>query len=68
MKAEIGSCRASESHARARTAAGRSMDPWGHTHCCDYEPVEGTRVLCNPQDYVPSDLNEEFNPYLVVEV
>ncbi len=41
----------------------------GHTHCsCDYEPVEGTRVLCNPRGYGPSDLNEEFNQYLVVDV
>lgn len=47
------------------------VDLWvhGHTHCsCDYEPVEGTRVLCNPRGYGPSDLNEEFNQYLVVEV
>jgi predicted phosphodiesterase len=46
------------------------VDLWihGHTHCsCDYE-VEGTRVVCNPRGYGPSDLNEEFNQYLVVEV
>lgn len=46
------------------------VDLWihGHTHCtCDYE-VEGTRVLCNPRGYGPSDLNEQFNQYLVVEV
>lgn len=41
----------------------------GHTHCsCDYEPIEGTRVLCNPRGYGPADLNEQFNQYLVVEV
>ncbi len=40
----------------------------GHTHCsCDYE-VEGTRVVCNPRGYGPSDLNEEFKPDLVIEV
>jgi predicted phosphodiesterase len=47
------------------------VDLWihGHTHnSCDYEPVEGTRVVCNPRGYGPSDLNEEFNQYLVVEV
>jgi predicted phosphodiesterase len=41
----------------------------GHTHCsCDYEPVEGTRVLCNPRGYGPSDLNDEFKPNWVIEV
>jgi hypothetical protein len=41
----------------------------GHTHCsCDYEPVEGTRVVCNPRGYGPGDLNEQFNQYLVVEL
>jgi predicted phosphodiesterase len=47
------------------------VDLWihGHTHCsCDYEPIEGTRGVCNPRGYGPSDLNEEFNQYLVVEV
>jgi predicted phosphodiesterase len=47
------------------------VDLWihGHTHCsCDYEPVEGTRVLCNPRGYGPSDLNDQFNQYLVVEI
>ncbi len=47
------------------------VDLWihGHTHCsCDYEPVEGTRVVCNPRGYGPSDLNEEFNEYLVVDI
>lgn len=44
-------------------------DLWIHTHCsCDYEPVEGTRVVCNPRGYGPSDLNEEFNQDLVVQV
>jgi hypothetical protein len=47
------------------------VDLWvhGHTHCsCDYITEEGTRVLCNPRGYGPSDLNEEFNQYLVVEL
>ena len=47
------------------------VDMWihGHTHCsCDYATEDGTRVLCNPRGYGPSDLNEEFNQYLVVEV
>ncbi len=47
------------------------VDLWihGHTHCsCDYEPVDGTRVLCNPRGYGPADLNDQFNQYMVVEV
>lgn len=41
----------------------------GHTHCsCDYEPVEGTRVVCNPRGYGPSELNTQFDPCLVVEI
>ena len=47
------------------------VDLWihGHTHCsCDYMPVEGTRVVCNPRGYGPADLNEQFNPYLVIDV
>ncbi len=41
----------------------------GHTHCsCDYMPVAGTRVICNPRGYGPGDLNPEFNPYLTVEI
>src|SRR5690606_28108190 len=47
------------------------VDLWvhGHTHCsCDYTTEEGTRVLCNPRGYGPSDLNKEFNERLVVEV
>src|SRR5690606_3094680 len=40
----------------------------GHTHCsCDYV-VEGTRVVCNPRGYGTSDLNEGFNPQLVIDV
>lgn len=47
------------------------VDLWvhGHTHCsCDYTTEEGTRVLCNPRGYGPSDLNAQFNQYLVVDV
>jgi len=41
----------------------------GHTHCsCDYEPVKGTRVLCNPRGYGPSELNRQFHQRLVVEL
>lgn len=41
----------------------------GHTHCsCNYVPVEGTRVVCNPRGYGPSELNTQFDPRLVVEV
>jgi predicted phosphodiesterase len=41
----------------------------GHTHCsCDFEPVEGTRVLCNPRGYGPSDLNKEFDERLIAVV
>ncbi len=40
----------------------------GHTHdSWDYD-VYGTRVVCNPRGYSPSDLNEGFVPDLVVEV
>lgn len=45
------------------------VDLWihGHTHCsCDYEPVPGTRVLCNPRGYAPSELNAGFDPRLLV--
>lgn len=47
------------------------VDLWihGHTHCsCDYSPVEGTRVVCNPRGYGPSDLNPKFDPRFVVEI
>lgn len=47
------------------------VDLWvhGHTHCsCDYEPVEGTRVICNPRGYGPSDLNPRFDPCLIVNI
>lgn len=47
------------------------VDVWihGHTHCsCDYTIDAGTRVVCNPRGYGPSDLNKRFNQYLVVEV
>lgn len=46
------------------------VDLWihGHTHCsCDYE-VDGTRVICNPRGYGPTDLNPSFKPALVVEI
>ena len=45
------------------------VDVWihGHTHCsCDYE-VGGTRVLCNPRGYGPSELNHRFDARLVVD-
>ena len=39
----------------------------GHTHCSfDYD-TGGTRVVCNPRGYGPSDLNPEFDPVLTVE-
>ncbi|HQX79928.1 MAG TPA: metallophosphoesterase [Steroidobacteraceae bacterium] len=41
----------------------------GHTHCsCDYEPAKGTRVLCNPRGYGPSELNARFDQRLTVEI
>jgi predicted phosphodiesterase len=41
----------------------------GHTHCsCDYEPVRGTRVLCNPRGYGPSQLNDRFDQRLVIRI
>lgn len=40
----------------------------GHTHdSLDYE-LYGTRVVCNPRGYAGKELNEEFNPGLVLEV
>jgi Icc-related predicted phosphoesterase len=40
----------------------------GHTHDnFDYD-VYGTRVVCNPRGYAGEDLNEDFNPSLVLEV
>jgi predicted phosphodiesterase len=40
----------------------------GHTHeSMDYV-TEGTRVVCNPRGYLPSDPNKSFNPSLVVDV
>jgi len=47
------------------------VDLWihGHTHCsCDYEPVPGSRVLCNPRGYGPSDLNDRFDQHLVAKL
>ncbi len=40
----------------------------GHTHdSFDYD-IYGTRVVCNPRGYAGEDLNDDFNPELVVEV
>ena len=49
---------------------GPGVAAWihGHTHnSLDYE-LHGTRVLCNPRGYAPSDLNPEFNPRAVLEL
>ncbi|HEV2271410.1 MAG TPA: metallophosphoesterase [Steroidobacteraceae bacterium] len=40
----------------------------GHTHdSCDYVE-EGTRIVCNPRGYGPSELNAAFDPMLTIEV
>lgn len=40
----------------------------GHTHnSSDYE-LNGTRVVCNPRGYLPSEPNPTFQPDLVIEV
>jgi len=40
----------------------------GHTHeSCDYVE-EGTRVVCNPRGYGPSELNATFDPILTIEI
>ncbi len=40
----------------------------GHTHeSCDYIE-EGTRVICNPRGYGPSELNAEFDPILTIGI
>jgi len=40
----------------------------GHTHESFDYTVNGTRVVCNPRGYVSYELNESFNPSLVVEI
>lgn len=40
----------------------------GHTHdSADYQ-LSGTRVVCNPRGYAPSQINPNFNPNLVIEI
>lgn len=40
----------------------------GHTHeSCDYLE-QGTRVVCNPRGYGPSELNAAFDPVMTIEV
>lgn len=40
----------------------------GHTHdSFDYD-LYGTRVVCNPRGYAPSELNPGFSPELLIEV
>lgn len=49
---------------------GEHVKLWvhGHTHdSFDYQ-MHGTRVVCNPRGYAGQDLNDDFNPALVVEV
>jgi predicted phosphodiesterase len=46
------------------------VDLWihGHTHSsCDYT-VAGTRVVCNPRGYYPYELNQDFDPKLLINV
>jgi len=46
------------------------VDLWihGHTHCSMDYVVSGTRVICNPRGYAPTDLNKEFDPALMIDV
>ncbi len=40
----------------------------GHTHdSLDYF-IGNTRIVCNPRGYYPNDLNNKFNPELVIEI
>lgn len=49
---------------------GESVALWihGHTHYSVSYELHGTRVVCNPRGYAPTELNEDFDPALVVEV
>jgi Icc-related predicted phosphoesterase len=40
----------------------------GHVHDTHDYVVGGTRVICNPRGYLPSEPNSNFDPTLVVEV
>lgn len=40
----------------------------GHMHNSSDYMVGDTRIICNPRGYTPDDLNDEFFPYLTVEI
>lgn len=40
----------------------------GHTHESFDYLVNGTRVMCNPRGYAPTELNPAFDPGLTVDV
>jgi len=49
---------------------GPSLALWlhGHVHrTADYN-VNGTRVMCNPRGYFPTDLVEGFRPNQVIDL
>lgn len=41
---------------------------YGHTHKSAQYQVGETKLICNPRGYYPSELNEEFDPNLIIEV
>jgi Icc-related predicted phosphoesterase len=49
---------------------GGNCDLWihGHVHDSFDYGVHGTRVVCNPRGYTPHELNEQFQPGLVIEI
>lgn len=40
----------------------------GHIHASSDYRIGATRVVCNPRGYVPSHLNPDFDPALVIEL
>lgn len=49
---------------------GEAVQLWvhGHTHDSVDVDIAGTRVVCNPRGYAPSDVNCDFLPGMVVEI
>jgi predicted phosphodiesterase len=49
---------------------GPTVSLWihGHTHESFNYVVNNTRIVCNPRGYAPMELNEAFDPVLVVEL
>lgn len=48
--------------------SGAAIWVHGHTHTSTDYMIGDTRVICNPRGYYPNDLNEAFDPNLIVEI